>query len=120
MLGLSNVIIGIHKNDMRLQRTNFLLVVLPITDNNNDITLGGQTSGSSIQADDTRTASTSDSIGFQASSIIDIDHLHLFIRIDVGGVQQILINGDTADVVEVGLRNCCAVNFPFAHCALHK
>ena len=43
---LSNLILLINKDDMRLQRANFLFIVLPIIHDNHDIALGSMTGSS--------------------------------------------------------------------------
>src|SRR5947207_5462909 len=100
MHNLSNVILLINKDHARYQRTNLHLIILSITDDYDDITLGIETSRRPIQTDDTRTTSTSNSVRLQPRTVTNVDHLHLFVRIDVGSLQQILVNRDTADIIE--------------------
>src|SRR6202521_2748338 len=64
--------------------------------------------------------SSGDGVRLQARAIIDVDHLHFFVGIDVGGLQQIGIDGDAANIVQVGLGDGGTVNLAFAHSALHS
>ena len=97
-----------------------MLVVLTITDDDNDVALRIQTSGCPIETDNSGATSTSNGVCFQAGAVADIDHLYYFIGIDIGSFQQIEVDGDAADIVQVGLGNGGAVNLAFAHSALHR
>jgi hypothetical protein len=119
MLYFGDVILFINKDHMRYQRTDFLLIILAITDDNDDITFRVKAGGCPIQTDNTGTTSASNRVRLQARTVRDVDHLHLFVWIDVGGLQQVLINRDTADVMEVCLGHSSTVDLPFTHCALH-
>src|SRR5450759_3912313 len=120
MLYFGDAILFIDKDHVRYQRTDLRFVVLSVTDDNDNITLGIEASRCTVQTDDTGTTSTSNSIRFQPRTIADVDYLYLFVGIDIGSVQQVLVNRDTANVIEVCLGDSSAVDLPFAHCALHN
>jgi hypothetical protein len=54
-----------------------------------------------------------DDVGFEALTIIDIDNLNALTFDKVGGIHKVFIDGNTADVVEVGLRYAYPMNFGF-------
>src|ERR1019366_3354800 len=94
--------------------------IICIANDNHEIARSIQTSCRAIQANYAGTACASDGISLQADSIINIDDLHFFIRVDIGGVQQILIDGDTSDVVEFCLGDGRAMNLSLAHGTHHS
>src|SRR5579859_876956 len=120
MLRFGDVIVSIDEDQARLQRANFLLVILPIADDNDDIAFGSMTGCSPVQADHPGTTRPGDGVRFQARAVVDVDHLHFFVGIDVGGFQQIGIDGDAANILQVGLGDGGTVNLAFAHSALHS
>src|SRR5690554_807138 len=66
-----------------------------------------------VQADGTAAGLPFDHIGFEPLSIVDIHYADLLPDQDAALVEQILVDGDTAGIVEVGLRYGRLVKFCF-------
>src|SRR5258708_7462550 len=97
------MIIGVNKHQVGFQRADLLFVILCVANDNYDIAFGSMSSGGSVEADDAGTTSACNSVGFQPCPVIDIDHLDFFVSINVGGIQQILVDSNAANIVKVGL-----------------
>ena len=48
-------------------------------------------------------------------AVVHVSDLDALVFADVRGVEQVLVDGDRADVVELGLRYGCAVDFSDKH-----
>lgn len=66
-----------------------------------------------IQANDAASALAPDGVSLETLAIVVVHDLHFLAFHDVGCFEQVLINGDAADVVQVGLRNADTVYFAF-------
>lgn len=67
--------------------------------------------GGAVEADYAATAFAANGIGFEPGAVVVVDDLHLFAFYDVGRFQQLFVDGDAADIVQIGLRDAHAVNF---------
>ena len=56
-----------------------------------------------VETDAAGTALTLNDVGFNASPVHVVHHVHLFAWQQVGSIHKVLVNGDTAHVVQVGL-----------------
>ena len=45
--------------------------------------------------------SPGDRVGLEARAVVDVEHVDLLVLEDVGGLQQIGVDGDRSDVVQV-------------------
>ena len=43
-----------------------------------------------------------DRVGLEAGAVVDVEHVHLLVLADVGGVEQVRVDRDRAHVVQVG------------------
>jgi len=66
-----------------------------------------------IEANDPTAPLAADGVGLETLAVVVVDDLHFLPFHHIGGVQQIFINGDTTDVVQIGLRDPDAVYFAF-------
>ena len=75
--------------------------------------------GGAVDADDARAALAGDRVRLQAGAVVDVDDVDELAGQQVGGVEQVLVDGDRADVVQVGLRHRGAVDLGLHHRAHH-
>ena len=78
-----------------------------------------QPCGGAVQADGAAAALAGDGVGFQPRAVVVVDDLDFFINENAGGVQQIQIDGNAADVVEIGFGNGDAVDLAAEQGAEH-
>ena len=60
-----------------------------------------------------------DRVGLEAGAVVDVDDVHLLVLADVGGLEQVGVDGDRADVVQVAVGHRRAVDLGLQHHALH-
>ncbi|MNT69087.1 hypothetical protein D3C72_2073730 [compost metagenome] len=99
---------------------NFLLRHLGIGYYNHRIPRLNQSRGRSVKTDHAATAWSWNHIGLKTSTVIIVYNLYFLILEQVGTFHQVLIDGNTAHVVEVRLCHGCAVNFGFHHGSIHE
>lgn len=75
--------------------------------------------GGPVEANDAGIARTGNSVCVEALAVVVVDNEDAFAGKDAGCVHQILIDGDTADVVEAGLGHMYPVNLGFQDLELH-
>ena len=68
-----------------------------------------------IETDAATAAFATDDVCLETLAIVIVHHLHLLACNDSGRIHQILVDGDTADVVQICLRNSYAVNLRFKY-----
>ncbi len=73
----------------------------------------GSACGLTIHRNHARATLALDGIGDEAFTVVDVPNVHLFVFTNVGGVQQVFIDGARAFVVQFALRGGNAVNFGF-------
>ena len=62
-----------------------------------------QPRGRAVDPDDPAAPRRLDDIGGEARARGDVEHVHLLVRQEGGGVQEVAVDGDGAFVLEVGL-----------------
>ena len=60
-----------------------------------------------------------DRVGLKARAVVDVDDVHLLVLEDVGGLQQVGVDRDRADVVQVAIGDGRPVDLRLEHHALH-
>src|SRR5581483_8699054 len=75
--------------------------------------------GRAVDADLARAAAAGDRVGLEAGAVVDVDDVHLLVLEDVGGLQQVGIDGDRAHVVQVAVGHRRTVDLGLEHHALH-
>ena len=66
-----------------------------------------------------RSALAGDRVGLKARAVVDVDDVHLLVLEDVGGLQQVGVDRDRADVVQVAVGDRRPVDLRLEHHALH-
>ena len=91
-----------------------LLFFHPAVCKDDDLVSGlGQTGGGTVDANHPGAGGAFYGVGFEAVTCVDVDDLNLLTRQDIGGAQQIAVDGDAADIVQVGFGYGCSVDFAF-------
>ena len=110
--GSGKPVVG-REDDERLEPPLFLFCHQGIGHNDNRVADLHKVRCRTVHTDTAATALTRNGIRFQACTIGIVHHLHLFTGVDMCRVHEVFINGDTSDVVQVGLGNRYAVDFGF-------
>ena len=66
-----------------------------------------------------RAALAGDRVGLEAGAVVDVDDVDLLVLADVGGLEQIAVDRDRADVVQVAVGDGRAVDLGLQHRAVH-
>ena len=66
-----------------------------------------------------RAALAGDRVGLEAGAVVDVDDVDLLVLEDVGGLEQVGVDRDRADVVQVAVGDRGAVDLRLEHHALH-
>lgn len=98
---------------------SFFFCVVCIAADDDHVAFFDQSRGSSIQADDSGTGFSGDSVCGQAIAVGDVVDLNAFKFDDIGGLHQVGVDGDAAFVVEVSFRHRSSVNLGFQQRAFH-
>ncbi len=76
-----------------------------VSQDDNDIALDAQAGRGAVEADIAVAFLPFDSVGGKARAVIDVQHVHLLVRENIGGTQEFLIDGDAAFVVDIGVSD---------------
>jgi hypothetical protein len=91
-----------------------------VGDDDHHITDLYPTGGGAVEANHATAPFTTNGVGFEAFTVVVIHDLDLFPFVNIGGFEQLLVNGDTADIVQVGLRDLYPVYFAFKNFDQHR
>ena len=72
-----------------------------------------------VEADHATAALACDDVGLEALAVVDVDDLHLLVLADARSLHQVLVDGDAANVVKLGLDDGCAVDLALQHVQKH-
>ncbi len=72
-----------------------------------------------IDRDDARPARGANRVGSKAFAIADVPDVDLFVLTDIGGLEQIIIDGARTFVVKLAMRGRYAVQLRLQHRSLH-
>ena len=91
------------------------LVVERIIHDDYQIARMNEVRGGTVDADDAAASWRGNDIGFEASAVGDVDDCHLLAFDEVGGVKQVGVDCNRADVMQVGLRHRRTVDLRLHH-----
>ncbi len=89
----------------------FVVVVIRVRANDDQIAGVDQMSGRAIDADDSGVSLAGDHISRQAVTVVDVVNLNLFVVDEIGQLHQRLIDGDASRVMEVRIGDGGSMNF---------
>ena len=118
--GPDHAVVGVDEDDNRLSRAGLFLVHLPVGDEDDEVAWVHQPGRGAIDADDARAARAWNDVGLEAGAVRDVDDGHFLARVEVCGVEQVLVDRDRTDVVQVGLRHRRPVDLAREHGAEHQ
>ena len=78
-----------------------------------------QPGGRAVDADLAGAAPAGDRVGLEAGAVVDVDDVDLLVLEDVGGLEQVGVDRDRADVVQVAVGDRGTVDLGLEHHALH-
>lgn len=110
---------GVGEDDGRLEMLGFLKIHCGIGHDDDGVARLHLACSSTVSANDSRTAATSDDVSVKAFAIIVIDDIHTFTGNNVGGVHQVLVDSDAANIVQLRFSDGDTVNFRFDNLYLH-
>jgi len=88
---------------------------LGVGDEDDDVAGADQVGGGTVDANLARAALAGDDVGGQAVAVGAVADVDALAGQEVGGLEQVDVHGDGADVVEVGLGHGGAVNLGRHH-----
>ena len=118
--GAGDAVVGVDEDHAGLAGARLGVVHLPVADEDDEVAGVHQPGGRAVDADDAGAARAGDDVGLQAGAVGDVDDRDLLALEQVGGVHEVLVDGDGADVVQVGLRHGGAVDLALEHGAEHQ
>ena len=75
--------------------------------------------GSSVEAYLAAAGSAGYGICVEALAVVVVDDIYAFAGEDTGCLKQEAVNGDAADIIQIGLRDGDAMDFGFEHLHLY-
>ena len=100
--GLGDPVPLVDEHDAGAELARLAVVHRGVGDQDHQVTWVYQVGRRAVDPEHPAAALAGDDIGLQASAVGDVHDGHLFAGQQVGGVQQVGVDGDRADVVEVG------------------
>jgi hypothetical protein len=82
-----------------------------IGDNDNDIAFYCQAGGGAVKAYVAFAFFPFDGVSCETRAVVDVQHMHLLVRNDIGCPQELLIDGDAALIIDVGIGDMGPVDF---------
>ena len=106
---------GVHVHNVGLQGTRFLVIYRGVGNDNHQIPRVHQPGRRAVHLNGAAVAFPGDGIGRQTLSVIHIHHVYALAGQYIGSLQQFLVDGDGSDIVDIGIGNGGAVDFPAHH-----
>jgi hypothetical protein len=100
-------------------RCNFGFGQHDVRHDDHDVAFLNQTCGRAIEANNAAAAFAGDGVGFKTFAVVIVDDGDFFVHANTCRIQQVLVNGNAADVVEVGFGNGGTVDFAAEHGTEH-
>src|SRR3954468_22368826 len=94
-------------------------VVLPVADDDDRVATMDQARGGTVDLHLPGAALAGDGVRLEAGAVVDVDDVHLLVLEDVGGLEQVGVDGDRPDVVQVAVGHRRPVDLGLEHHALH-
>lgn len=107
-------------HDARLKVSGKLAgFVMGIGDDDDLVAGMAESGGGPVQTDGSAATLAANGVGFEARPVVDVDHRDLLVDANSGSVEEILVNGQAALIVQVRLGHRCPVNLGLAHLNQH-
>ena len=113
------MIVHIRKHHRRLKAFRLLKIHDAVRDDDDHIAHIHFSGCRPIEADDARTAFALYDISLQPFAVVHVHDLHFFVFNHIGGIHQVLVDGDAAHIIQFGLGNFYPMNLGFKNFYLH-
>ena len=111
---------GLDVDDGRLVLAQLGAVVLRVGDDDDRVAAVHEAGGGPVDLHRARAALAGDRVGLEAGAVVDVDDVDLLVLEDVGGLEQVGVDGDRADVVQVAVGHRRPVDLGLQHRSLHQ
>ena len=118
--GGQDLVVGVDEDHVRLELPGLGGLHLAVADQDHDVAGVHQPGRGAVDAEHAAAALAGDRVGLQPGAVGDVDDVHELAGQQVGGVEQVLVDGDRADVVQVGLGDGGPVDLALHHGAEHQ
>jgi hypothetical protein len=98
------LVLLIHKHQLRLMGGHLVFMHLCERRNDQQVTHTGAACGRAVDRNHARATLAFDGVGDEAFAVVDVPDVDLFVLTNVGGVQQVFIDGAGALVMELALN----------------
>ena len=109
----------VNEHDGRPPARKLILAQLGVGDDDHQISGSSQPCGGAVDTDHPAASRSGDRVGREPGTVVDVDHVHLLTGQQVSGGQQVGVDGDRADVVQVGLGHRRAMDLGLQHLSQH-
>ena len=113
------LVVFIYKHQLWLMANHMVFMHLRERRNDQQLAHAGTTCGRAVDRNHARAAFAFDGVGDEAFAVVDVPDVDLFVLTNVGGVQQVFVDGAGAFVMELALGGGDAVDFGFEQGAKH-
>ncbi len=113
-------VVGVDEDDVRLELLGLGGVHLAVADQDHDVAGVDQAGGGTVDADHAAAALAGDRVGLDPRAVGDVDDVDELAGQQVGGVEEVLVDGDRADVVQIGLGHGGPVDLALHHGPQHQ
>ena len=110
----------VGEHDLRLELEAFFGGDDSVCHNDDDITHLDLARCCTIQTDGATAALTCDGVGVKSLTVIHVNNIHALALDDASGIHEVLVDGDAANVVEVGIGDRHTVYLGFHDLDVHS
>ena len=114
------VVVLVREDNTGLEGLGLLWCHLGVSHDNDSVANLHLTSCGTVQADASTLPGTGDDVCVKAFAIVVVHDVNSLAGEKPCGVHEVLVDGDAAHVVEVGLGDGCAVDFGFQYFNSHS
>ena len=118
--GGEDPVVGVHEDHVRLELPGLGGVHLAVADEDHDVAGVHQPGRGAVDAEHAAAPLAGDRVGLEPRAVGDVDDVHELAGQQVGRVEQVLVDGHRADVVQVGLGDRGPVDLALHHGAEHQ
>ena len=115
-----DAVVLVHEHQPGLGVVELVLVHHRERRDDHQVAHGGAARGRAVERDDAAAARGAQRVGDQALAVVHVPDVHLFVLAQVGGVQQVFVDGARALVVELAVGDAGAVDLGFEQGAEHR
>ena len=114
-----NAVVLAHNHDIRAMLCQFVIAHLHIGHDNHHISGLHHARCRAVQSNYYSAALSRYGVVFKPSAVIVVHDLYFFVYGNIRSIQDVLVNGDAADVVQIGFSDRGVMNFTVEQGAQH-